>query len=215
MAKEHRPNPIVQMGLFMDGDGMPLAFDLFAGNQNEQPSLKPIEKRLIKDFHLSKFVVCTDAGLSSNANRRFNNMKQRGFITTQSIKKLKQIDKTWALDPTGWRILNGTTDIDLRAIDEEKHLNTIFYKERWIKEDTSPKQQAPLEQRLIVTYSPKYARYQQSIREEQIQRAMKRLDNEGALKRRSPNDSHRFIKVTHATNEGEVASHALYDIDTQ
>ena len=86
-SKEHRPNPIVQMGLFMDKSGIPLAFCINPGNQNEQLSLKPLEQQIMRDFELSKFIVCTDAGLSSDANRKFNNYGERSFITTQSIKK--------------------------------------------------------------------------------------------------------------------------------
>jgi len=101
MSKENRPNPIVQMGLFMDGSGLPLAFVIHPGNQNEQPTLKPLEKRILKDFQLSKFVVCTDAGLSSHENRLYNSMGDRAFITTQSIKKLKKHLKEWALNLAG------------------------------------------------------------------------------------------------------------------
>ena len=68
VSKEHRPNPIVQMGLFMDADGIPLSFSVFSGNENEQPSMTPLEKKIISDFGIEKFVVCTDAGLSSYAN---------------------------------------------------------------------------------------------------------------------------------------------------
>ena len=89
VSKEHRPNPIVQMGMFMDADGIPLAFSVFDGNQNEQPSMSPLEQKIIKDFEASNFIVCTDAGLSSTANRKFNSIQGRGFVTTQSIKKLK------------------------------------------------------------------------------------------------------------------------------
>lgn len=83
-SKEHRPNPIVEMGLFMDGDGIPLAFSIHPGNKNEQQTLIPLEEQIIKDFQHAKFVVCTDAGLSSTDNRKFNNKKDRAFITTQS-----------------------------------------------------------------------------------------------------------------------------------
>ena len=95
-SKEHRPNPIVGMGLFLDGDGIPLTFDTFSGNKNEQPTLKPLEKKIIKDFNNSEFVVCTDNGLASTANRKFNNISGRKFVTTQSIKKLKQFLKDWS-----------------------------------------------------------------------------------------------------------------------
>ena len=91
-SKENRPNPIIQMGLFMDGDGIPLAFDITPGNTNEQVTLKPLEEKIIKDFKNSEFVVCTDAGLASTSNRKFNNTNTRKFITTQSIKKLKVLN---------------------------------------------------------------------------------------------------------------------------
>ena len=104
-SKENRPNPIVQMGLFIDGNGLPLAFDLTPGNTNEQTTLQPLEKKIIKDFEFSEFVVCTDAGLASNANRKFNNINNRKFVTTQSIKKLKKYLKDEALDLTkGWKL---------------------------------------------------------------------------------------------------------------
>ncbi|MHC1749353.1 MAG: hypothetical protein AB9856_13865 [Cellulosilyticaceae bacterium] len=89
ISKEHRPNPIVQMGLFMDADGIPLAFCINKGNTNEQVTLKPLEQKILSDFGLSKFIVCTDAGLASAANRKFNDKQDRAFITTQFIKKLK------------------------------------------------------------------------------------------------------------------------------
>ena len=89
-SKENRPNPLVQMGLFMDGNGIPLTFDITSGNTNEQTTLRPLEKKIIEDFNLSKFIVCTDAGLSSNANKKYNSIKDRAYITTQSLKKIKK-----------------------------------------------------------------------------------------------------------------------------
>ena len=97
-SKENRPNPIVQMGLFMDADGIPLTFSLFNGNENEQPSMKPLEKKILSDFGMTKFIVCTDAGLSSTSNRVFNNTPNRKFVTTQPIKKLKGHLKDYCLD---------------------------------------------------------------------------------------------------------------------
>ena len=94
-SKEHRPNPIIQMGLFTDGDGLPLAFSLFPGNQNEQKSLKPLETKILQQFGCEKFIYCSDAGLASEDNRVFNHMGKRSFIVTQSIKKLPAEDRTW------------------------------------------------------------------------------------------------------------------------
>ena len=208
VSKEHRPNPIVQMGLFMDGDGFPLAFCINKGNTNEQVTLKPLEKKIISDFGLSRFVVCTDAGLASVANRKFNDIQDRAFITTQSIKKLKASLREWALDPTGWKMSGSDVLYDLTELNEDSNLDLTFYKERWIKEKD-------LEQKLIVTFSTKYQKYQQSIRNRQVERAQKVIDtNPGKLKKCNSNDYKRFISKSHCTENGEVAENESYSIDT-
>ena len=208
VSKEHRPNPIVQMGLFMDGDGFPLAFCINKGNTNEQVTLKPLEKKIISDFGLSRFVVCTDAGLASVANRKFNDIQDRAFITTQSIKKLKASLRKWALDPTGWKMSGSDVLYDLTELNEDSNLDLTFYKERWIKEKD-------LEQKLIVTFSTKYQKYQQSIRNRQVERAQKVIDtNPGKLKKCNSNDYKRFISKSHCTENGEVAENESYSIDT-
>lgn len=212
-SKENRPNPIVQMGLFMDGNGIPLAFDITSGNTNEQVTLQPLEQKIIKDFEFSEFVVCTDAGLASKANRKFNDKNNRKFVTTQSIKKLKAHLKDEALDLTkGWKLpsSNKTYNISKLRTDEkliEKYKDKIFYKERWIKEDN-------LEQRLIVTYSVKYQEYQKNIRNNQINRAKKIIaSNPNKLKKPKQNDPKRFIKTLNITGDGELAEKSIYEIN--
>src|SRR5690554_6510312 len=181
-SKEHKPNPIVQMGLFMDGDGVPLAFSINKGNTNEQLTLRPLEEKILSDFYLSKFVVCTDAGLASNSNRQFNNKGERAFITTQSIKKLKSHLKKWAINPEGWYLSDDGKSYDITKLDETNDRDKVFHKERWIKENG-------LEQRIIVTYSIKYRDYQRNIRNSQVERARKAIDaNSIKLKKSSPND---------------------------
>jgi len=211
-SKENRPNPIVEMGLFMDGDGIPLAFSIHSGNTNEQLTLQPLEKRILEDFSLAKFVVCTDAGLSSSYNRKFNNLGERAFITTQSIKKLKKHLKEWALATDGWHLdgISGAFDISKVEKSEEskdKYRDCTFYKERWIKEDG-------LEQKLIVTYSLKYKEYQRHIRNRQIERATKILETKPSnLKKHHQNDYKRFITKTSVTDDGEIAAKEVYSIN--
>ena len=208
-SKEHRPNPIIQMGLFMDGDGIPLAFSINKGNMNEQLTLKPLEEKILSDFELSKFIVCTDAGLSSEDNRKFNNKDERAFITTQSIKKLKEHLRKWALDPSGWQLPDDVKSYDISGLDEEKDKNKVFYKERWIKENG-------LEQKLIVTYSIKYRDYQRKIRNSQLERAQKTIDtNPAKIKKCNQNDYKRFINKTNCTPDGEVAENEIYSVNTE
>ena len=211
-SKEHRPNPITQMGLFMDGDGIPLAFNISPGNTNEQGTLTPTEEKILKDFELSKFIVCTDAGLASTDNRKFNNKDERAFITTQSIKKLKKHLKEWALEKTGWRLSGDLKEYDISKLEEsektiEKYKNKVFYKERWIKEDG-------LEQKFIVTFSLKYKYYQQQIRNNQIERAQKAMNNKNfKLEKCNQNDYKRFITKTVITKDGEVANKKVLSLN--
>ena len=212
-SKENRPNPIVQMGLFMDGDGIPLSFDITPGNTNEQITLKPLEQKIIKDFNLASDVVCTDAGLASKANRKFNDTNTRKFITTQSIKQLKNFLKEEALDLTkGWKLIGSDKVYNIEKLRTDNNLieaykDKVFYKEKWIKEDG-------LEQRLIVTYSVKYQEYQKNIRNNQVERARKLIENNPKkIGKAKQNDPKRFIKTINTTSSGEAAEENYYSIN--
>ena len=201
-SKEHRPNPIIQMGLFMDGDGIPLAFSLFPGNANEQTSLKPLEKKVLGDFGCHKFIYCSDAGLGSEAIREYNHMGERAYIVTQSIKKLKEEEKEWALSPQGFKRVTDDKPVDITKLPEDD--KGLYYKDE-------PYTTKKLHQRLIITYSPRYALYQKSIRDKQVERAQKMLEAGKAKKdRKNPNDPARFIGKMAVTKEGEAADIRQY-----
>ncbi len=205
-SKEHRPNPIIQMGLFMDGDGIPLAFSLFPGNTNEQKSLKPLEEKVIREFGCQKFIYCSDAGLGSESIRTYNHMGERAFIVTQSIKKLRAEDKTWALDKNGFKRVSDDMPVDITALPDDD--TGLYYKD----EPYTPKK---LHQRLIITYSPKFARYQKTIRGKQVERAEKMIASGNTKKqRKNPNDPGRFIGTIAVTDDGEIAKpHSFLDED--
>ena len=201
-SKEHRPNPIVQMGMFTDGDGIPLAFSIFPGNQNEQQSLKPLERTVLQKFGHSKFIYCCDAGLGSEGNREFNHMGERSFIVTQSIKKLPAEDREWALNGGGFKRLSDDRPVDLSEIGEEK--DGLFYKD-------CPYTTKKLHQRLIITYSPKYAAYQKEIRRRQVERAEKMVAaGKRKAERKNPNDPARFVGKMAVTKGGEAAGIQYY-----
>jgi len=209
VSKEHRPNPIVQMGMFMDGDGILLSFCINKGNINEQSTLKPLEKQILRDFELSKFIVCTDAGLSSKDNRQYNVMGERSFITVQSIKTLKAAHKEWALEPGGWRLQGSKEVYDLSTIDEEIHEKSIFFKEQWLEING-------VMQRFVVTFSIAYRNYLASIRERQISRLIHTLENNpGSLSHKNPNDNKRFLNTTYCTKEGEVAKTKIHSLNNE
>lgn len=208
-SKENRPNPIVTMGLFMDADGIPLAFDIFPGNQNEQTTLKPLESTIIRDFNCSEFIFCSDAGLGSVNNRRFNSLGNRSYVITHSIKKMKNEDKEIALSPKQFKKIGSNKFIDISTLDEsdDEVFNSIYYKE-------IPLVTGDMDETIIVTYSPKYKDYQQKIRSKQLDRAQKMVD--GKIKKRkgkNQNDPARFVKETKFTNEGEIAENETFELD--
>ena len=206
-SKEHRPNPIVQMGFFTDGGGLPLAFSIFPGNQNEQKSLKPLELKILQQFGCQKLIYCSDAGLASEDNRFLNHLGNRAFIVTQSIKKLPKEDRDWALEQSGFKRVSDDIPVDITQLNEEDK-QKLFYKDE-------PFTTKKLHQRLIITYSPKYAAYQKAVRSEQITRAERMVAN-GSLKkqRKNPNDPARFVDKVAVTEDGEKAGiHYYLDTD--
>ncbi len=209
-SKENRPNPIVTMGLFMDADGIPLAFDVFPGNQNEQTTLKPLETKIIRDFACSEFIFCSDAGLGSKDNRRFNSFGNRSYVITQSLKKMRVEDRQTALNTKQFRRLGSDKFIDISTLDESNPdiYETIFYKE-------VPVVNGDIDEIVIVTYSPKYKAYQKRIREQQIARAVKMMEQPGKKRRgKNQNAPARFIKSTAITEDGEIAGKNRYALDS-
>nr|AIF26788.1 putative transposase [uncultured bacterium fosmid pJB92C9] len=214
-CKEGRPLPIVQMGLFMDHDGFPLAMCIEPGNKAETSTLKPMEQILKDKFGLSKLVVCTDGGLSSYENRKNDSVGDRSFITVQSLKKLKGNLQEWALDCKGWHVAGSDKEYDISTLNTNEHYETLFYKERW--DPTKMSTGETLEQRIIVTFSFKYQEYLAYVRERQVIRAAALLaKGQGATsKRKSPNDAKRFIKAEHCTPDGELAQIESFSLNQE
>lgn len=214
-SKENRPNPIVQLGMFMDSDGWPLAFCVNPGNTPETQTLKPLEEKLANNFNLTKFVCCTDGGLGSRENRKYNMTEGREYITVQSLKgkKIDPVVQQWALTDAGWHIagIEGEYTIDeARQRLGDKFRETTLYKDRWYKVGSEQ-----FEEHFIVTYSQKYADYMKATRQEQIARALKKMENGESIKTKSPNDCRRFIASVHVTEDGEVAGKTQLVLDEE
>lgn len=214
-SKEHRPNPIVGMGLFMDGDGLPLSCSIYPGNMNEQKTLIPEESKIVNNFKIdsSKLILCADAGLASDEIKKYNAKNNRGFVITQSLKKLKEEVKKEAFDKSGWRIQDDLRNIyNLNLIEnndklKEKYYNIPFYK--IIRTET-----ASVKQDLIITFSFKYLDYNRNIRNKQIERAIKNIEtNNVTRKGKNQNDYRRFIKSLNSTVNGEIAENTTYSIN--
>lgn len=236
-SKEHRPNPIVQMGMLMDADGIPVAFLIFPGNESEQPTLKQIEETIADKFGLNEFVISTDAGLSSEDNRRYNMTEGREYIAVQSLPKLKETDQEIALDPKGWKIAyrhpdldriephdreNGTYDLSKfdyhKGGDKEKQkleIKTRFYKEIIVGKTLKGKPSTERNERIIVTYSKAFADYLRHKRQERLLLAQKIVRSKSVNSRQSQQDPRRYVSTKYVTDEGELAENISISINTE
>lgn len=228
ISKQHQPLPLVQMGLFMDADGYPFAMNINPGNTSESKTMIPSEDKFLNNYNIDgkNIIVCTDAGMCSDEIKNFNIKEGRGFVITQSIKKLSNELQDYALNKTGWRILGNLEDIyDLSNVDEnfkKQHRNTIFYKE--IECETKSVKQA-----LIITFSFKYQEYQHKLKQHQFERTQKLVEeinkkNKNAKKKKdvekikltkNQNDPKRFVKQVAITDSGEVACNIEYLVDQE
>ena len=218
-SKEHRPNPIVQLGMFMDADGLPLAFCVNPGNTPETQTMQPLEEKLAQKFKLSSFVACTDGGLGSVDNRLYNQTEGREYITVLSLKKMRLHLQEWVTDPCA--LWHTAGDDHSYTLEEAKKKfgsafnDMTFYRDRWTKEDYKDKNGVvrQLEEHLVVTYCHKYALYQKKNRAEQIVRAKAKIDRGESCNPKSPNDCRRLIKTTEINSYGSVIEHTISEID--
>ena len=219
VSKEHRPNPIVEMGLIIDKSGLPVTMCLHPGNSNEQTTAIPLENTVIKLTKNKPFVYCADGGLGSYNIRKFNSMHGRHFVVTQSIKKMKQQFQEAVFNDFDYRLLSNNKGIsinDLKSMDPKKmdldeykkYYTDFAYKEfpAYHSEDLGlyddksvkkgkTKDKLVLEQKVIVLFSLKSMAYQREIRNRQIERAKAKLKNlDPTTYKKGQNDFTRFIK---------------------
>ena len=234
VSKEHRPNPIVQMGLFMDGDGIPLSMCINSGSDNESLCAVPAEKQLIKMFEDKDIIYCSDAGLGYKNTRVFNDCGGRKFVVTQSIKKLSDVLKQAVFNDYDYKYSKTHKPLSLEFMknfdkdnkDNLEYYNGYIYKSietdsmvdiglseiKQLKNGKYKKVKAKgvLKQRIIITYSRKMAEYQKKIRNRQVARAKILLKNiDPKTYKKGPNDVTRFI------NSKKVLDKTDYYIDQE
>ena len=235
ISKEHRPNPIIQMGLFMDADGIPLTMSISPGNDHETKCAVPLESKLVKQLNSKKFIYCADAGLASYNIRNFNSFKNRAFIVTQSVKKLSDELKESVFNDFEYRLLSNDAPISiekLKTFDKNDKNNLALYNDKaykiieastlldaGLKEDRllkdgrvkKVKSKATLKQHIIITYSRKMMEYQRKIRNKQIERAKRLVESKSVTTlKKGPHDVTRFIKkVGNVKDSFEINEEAI------
>jgi len=237
ISKEHRPNPVVEMGLFMDMRGIPISMCINPGNKSEQVTAIPMEQEILKMTDGSKFIYCADAGLGSYNIRKFNDMGGRAYIVTQSLKKLSNELKDIVFSDDGYRLLSNDRPMTIetmKTFDRFDEKNLALYDDRIykripavlaidlglyeyveLKNGKVRKQKAKgyLEQDVIVTFSRKMMEYQRAVRNRQIERARKLVKSGDPEEiKKGPNDVKRFMKRVVKTKSGEAAK-VTYAID--
>lgn len=136
VSKEHRPNPIVEMGFIMDSKGIPISMCLHPGNTSEQLTAIPLEEQVVKMTGNSQFIYCADAGLGSYNIRKFNSMGGKAFIVTQSIKKLSTTLKEAVFNDYDFHLLSNNRCITIQNMKTfNKHVleNKGLYNDFFIK----------------------------------------------------------------------------------
>lgn len=198
-GKDGKAKPLVGMGLFMDGNGLPIAMNIYPGNESETKHLIPLQEKIEKDFDLKnkQTIICTDAAMCTDEIKQFNIKDGKAFVITQSIKKLKEEYKKEVFEDDNWRIvgdLSKTYKLSEILNDEEKskkHYETVFYK-------IVPTETAHVVQDLIVTFQIKYRDYLRNVRNGQIERAKKKISTSSKGEKLklsiNPNDYRRLIK---------------------
>ena len=212
-SKENRPNPIVQMGLFLDRNGLPISMCINPGRTNEQKTMIPLEKLMTERFGIEKFVVCADCGLSGKRNLRFNSTENHGFVVTKSLKKVSEDVRARLMSDGGWKRFGDASGrlYSLKEIREDTNLrDVIFYHDEKFAMGSDG-----FEERIVTTYCGRLREYQRSVRERQLQRAMELVRQGKIRKGVNQNDVRRFIVVDSVTENGEVAEKKVFSIDRE
>ena len=193
-SKEHRPSPIVQMGLLLDSQGLPLAYHLFPGNESEKLSLNPLMNRTKEDFGLGRLVVVADKGLNCGDNIAYQLAQGNGYIYSQSIRGADQEFKQYVLEQDGYR----------RNGENNKCKSRLYPKEITFTDANGKKKKIRVDQKQVVFFSQAYADKAKHERGRTVAKAMKYLKNPSGLKQAQAYSAASYIKGIQYDKDGEI-----------
>jgi len=163
VSKEHKPNPIVQMGLLMDNSGLPITYKLFEGNTNDCETLMPVLEDLKDDYGLKRVIVVADKGMNTGENIAYNILHKNGYIYSQTVRGANADLKQFVLDQSGYTITKDGFKIKSRVV--TTHI--------WVTNVDNKKVKVDIDQKQVVFYSPDYAKKAQYDRQKAIEKAKK------------------------------------------
>lgn len=192
VSKEHRPNPIVQMGLFMDAAGIPITFQLFPGNTNDCLTLRPNLSRIQRQYNLGKVIVVADKGMTTGDNIYYTLSAKNGYVFSMSIRGADKELKDYVLKEEGYEWCGS----------EYKRKSRLYPRTILVTATSGKKIKKVVDEKQVIFYSEKYAKRAKAEREATIAKALELIKNPG--------------KFTRATSYGAVGyvKNIKFDKDT-
>ena len=212
VSKEHRKDPIVQMGLLLDKTGLPIVYKLYPGNRHDSQTLMPILTEVKRNFGVKRIITVADKGLSSGDNIAYSTVLGDGYIYSKSIRGGSEEFQNWVLDETGYRSWSDGGKIKSRIVPDSSINITVG-----VRRGKNVKKSFRLEQKQVVCYSEKYAERARHMREEAVAKAMDMIANPGKYQRTIDYGAAQYIsnlKVNKDTGEILNAKDVL-QLDTQ
>jgi transposase len=177
-SKEHRKDPIVQMGLLLDKVGLPISYSLFPGNTHDSQTLMPMLAEVKKNYSVERIISVADKGLNSGDNIAFSTILGDGYIYSKSVRGASAEFKSWLLDERGYRAVSDKYKIKSR-ISPDAEINVTLAQNGRKK----TKKKVKVEQKQIVFWSEKYAARARHKREDAIAKALKLIENPAKYRR--------------------------------
>lgn len=201
VSKEHRPNPIVQMGLLMDRQGLPITFKLFSGNTNDCITLLPVLSKLRAQYGIGRMVVVADKGLNTSDNIACNLIKGDGYIFSQTVRGANKELKAFVLKQSGYRQVGEDFKIKSRC----------YPREISVTRPDGKVVKVPIEEKQVIFYSKKYARRARAEREPALMKARELIANPGKFNQATACGAAKYVKdllFNKKTGEIITAGHA-------
>jgi hypothetical protein len=184
VSKEHRSDPIVQMGLFMDTKGIPISYGLFPGNTNDCETLIPILSKMKLDYNIGRTIVVADKGMNTSDNIVFNYLNHDGYIYSQSVRGGNKELKDYVLDEDGYQWLS----------EEYKIKSRLYPRKLYVKTVAGGKKRVPVDEKQVVFYSKAYDKKAKADREPTLMKARELVINPSKYNKANSYGAARFVK---------------------
>lgn len=199
VSKEHRPDPIVQMGLAVDADGLPVSYELFPGNESEKLRLRPMVLELLSKYESGRVIVVADAAQNTGNNVYYLDQGKQGYVFSQSIRGGSKGFKEYVTSESGYEWFGDEYKRKSRA--ERRKIQVEFTRE----DGTTHKKDMLVDQRQVVFYSEKYAARSSAKREAAIIKAKKIIADPSAYSKATSHGALKYVKNVEVNKEtGEI-----------